>query len=159
MASLWLSLERRGFGFLSSFKYCWDSNTKHSLLWGALLEAWSTHLHPIERRVLLWSHIAVMQLQLQWVQSAVTEGNIPDSKVHGANMGPIWGRQDPGGLHVGPMNLTIWDPMVELHTGHLLQHLHKWQKLCNKTKKMKSVICNNTEMGKLYHHASCDCVA
>ena len=22
---------------------------------------------------------------------------IPDSKVHGANMGPIWGRQDPGG--------------------------------------------------------------
>ena len=24
----------------------------------------------------------------------------PDSKVHGANMGPIWGRQDPGGPHV-----------------------------------------------------------
>ena len=21
----------------------------------------------------------------------------PDSKVHGANLGPIWGRQDPGG--------------------------------------------------------------
>ena len=34
---------------------------------------------------------------------------IPDSKVHGANMGPIWGRQDPGGPHVGPMNLAIWD--------------------------------------------------
>ena len=34
---------------------------------------------------------------------------IPDSKVHGANMGPIWGRQDPGGFHVGPMNLAIWD--------------------------------------------------
>ena len=32
----------------------------------------------------------------------------PDSKVHGANMGPIWGRQDPGGPHVGPMNLAIW---------------------------------------------------
>ena len=31
-----------------------------------------------------------------------------DSKVHGANMGPIWGRQDPGGPHVGPMNLAIW---------------------------------------------------
>ena len=36
-------------------------------------------------------------------------GNIPDSKVHGANMEPIWGRQDPGGPHVGPMNLAIWD--------------------------------------------------
>ena len=23
-------------------------------------------------------------------------------------MGPIWGRQDPGGPHVGPMNLAIW---------------------------------------------------
>ena len=32
----------------------------------------------------------------------------PDSKVHRANMGPIWGRQDPGGPHVGPMNFAIW---------------------------------------------------
>ena len=30
-----------------------------------------------------------------------------DSKVHGANIGPIWGRQDPGGPHVGPMNFAI----------------------------------------------------
>ena len=34
--------------------------------------------------------------------------NVPDSKVHGANMRPIWGRQDPGGSHDGPMNLAIW---------------------------------------------------
>ena len=33
----------------------------------------------------------------------------PYSKVHGADMGPIWGRQDPGGPHVGPMNFAIWD--------------------------------------------------
>ena len=32
----------------------------------------------------------------------------PESKVYGANMGPTWGRQDPGGSHVGPMNLAIW---------------------------------------------------
>ena len=32
----------------------------------------------------------------------------PDSKVHGSNMGPIWGREDPGGPHVGPMNFAIW---------------------------------------------------
>ena len=32
----------------------------------------------------------------------------PDSKVHGTNMGPIWGRQDPGGPHVGPMKFAIW---------------------------------------------------
>ena len=27
-------------------------------------------------------------------------------------MGPIWGRQDPGGPHVGPMNFAIWDVVV-----------------------------------------------
>ena len=36
----------------------------------------------------------------------------PDSKVHGANMGSIWGRQDPGEPHVGPMNLAIWEGYV-----------------------------------------------
>ena len=30
----------------------------------------------------------------------------PNNKVHGANMGPICGRQDAGGPHVGPMNFA-----------------------------------------------------
>ena len=34
---------------------------------------------------------------------------IPRSKIHGATIGPIWGRQDPGGPHAGPMNFAIWD--------------------------------------------------
>ena len=34
---------------------------------------------------------------------------IPDSKVHGANMGPIWVLSTPDGPHVGPMNLAIRD--------------------------------------------------
>ena len=32
----------------------------------------------------------------------------PDSKVHGANMGPTRVLPAPGGSHVGPMNLVIW---------------------------------------------------
>ena len=36
----------------------------------------------------------------------------PDSKVHGVNMGPIWGRRDPGGPHVGPINFAIWASMI-----------------------------------------------
>ena len=28
-------------------------------------------------------------------------------------MGPIWGRQEPGGPHVGPMNFAIWVPVFE----------------------------------------------
>ena len=31
----------------------------------------------------------------------------PDSKVHGANMGPTWVLSAPDGPHVGPMNLAI----------------------------------------------------
>ena len=54
--------------------------------------------------------------RLAWFQSAAALNfalhckhtiNIPDSKVHGAYMGPSWGRQDPGGPHVGHMNLVI----------------------------------------------------
>ena len=30
-----------------------------------------------------------------------------DSKIRGANVGPTWGRQDPGGPHVGHNNLAI----------------------------------------------------
>ena len=36
----------------------------------------------------------------------------PDSKIHGANTGPIWGLQDPGGPHVGPMNFPIWEVTI-----------------------------------------------
>ena len=38
----------------------------------------------------------------------------PESKVHGANMEPTWGRQDPDGPHVGPMNFAIWDLLKSL---------------------------------------------
>ena len=33
--------------------------------------------------------------------------------VHGTNMGPIWGRQDPSGPHVGPTNFVIWDKVEQ----------------------------------------------
>ena len=35
--------------------------------------------------------------------------NIPDSKVHGTNMGPTWVLLAPGGPHVGPINLASRD--------------------------------------------------
>ena len=42
----------------------------------------------------------------------------PDSKVRGAKMGPIWGRQAPGGPHVGPVNLAIWEGWDLLFLGN-----------------------------------------
>ena len=38
----------------------------------------------------------------------LVEIKVPDSKVHGANMELIWGRQDPDGPHIDPMNFAIW---------------------------------------------------
>ena len=55
----------------------------------------------------MYNHEQLNELIGPWIYSYLFEG-FPDSKVHGANMGPIWGRQDPGGTHVGPMNFAIW---------------------------------------------------
>ena len=45
--------------------------------------------------------------------------NYPDNKVHGANTGPTWDRQDPAGPHVGHVNLAIrvWLLLSHLHCG------------------------------------------
>ena len=42
-----------------------------------------------------------------WYQTT-TQHNNPDSRVHGAKMGPTWGLSAPEGLHIGPMDLAIW---------------------------------------------------
>ena len=63
------------------------------------------------------SYVTVLFL---FIEDAVMELSDPDSKVHGTNMGPIWGRQDPGGLHVGPMNFA----------GDVQFWLKRWVLLC-----------------------------
>ena len=42
----------------------------------------------------------------------------PGSKVHGVIIGPIWGRQGPGGPNIGPMNFATW--------AHLQPGLNIW---------------------------------
>ena len=51
--------------------------------------------------------VRILQIFLLY-QGPMDTWTLPDNKVHGANMGPIWGRQDPGGPHVSPMNFAIW---------------------------------------------------
>ena len=43
----------------------------------------------------------------QLIYLDITGNIIPDSKVHGANMGPTWVLSAPNEPHVGPMNLAI----------------------------------------------------
>ena len=59
-----------------------------------------------------------LELKLSWNNPLASEVTRPDSKVHGANMGPIWGRHDPGGPHFVPKNFAIWDVLYR-ETGHM----------------------------------------
>ena len=73
---------------------------------------------------------------LVWTFLDITDIN-PDSKVHGANMGPTWDLSAPDGPHVGPMNLAIreeiilaifhkeiWKHWIKHHLNGLVQERH-----------------------------------
>ena len=53
-------------------------------------------------------YVIMLNLPKYYLKERVTLVMLPDSKVHGANMGPTWVLLAPGGPHVGPMNLAIW---------------------------------------------------
>ena len=55
--------------------------------------------------------------------------NTPDGKVHGANVGPTWGWQDPGGPHVGPMNFL--DAVTPVHNNNIAVTSHEWHGITN----------------------------
>ena len=53
----------------------------------------------------------------------LTLPKIPESKVHGANVGPTWALSAPDGPHVGPLNLAIRNAITTL--GNLFAQLGK----------------------------------
>ena len=58
--------------------------------------------------ILIWISLKFVSKD-NWKEVSIGLGKgFPDSKVHGADMGPTWSRQDPGGPHVGPVNFAIW---------------------------------------------------
>ena len=62
---------------------------------------WKCHPLAWSMWMYWWSDGHYMMSRLCHLQS------YPDSKVHGANMGPIWVLSAPDGPHVGTMNLAI----------------------------------------------------
>ena len=67
----------------------------------------------------------------------------PESKVHGANMGPIWGQQDPAGPHVGHINFAIWVPPIECnHMSIMASQITDNSTVC-------STICSGAHQRKL----------
>ena len=67
-----------------------------------------------------------MCLRISWLLLAYRAFNrhFPDNKVHGTNLGPIWGRHDPGGPHVGPMSLATWVWMGRISQWYIPVCLH-----------------------------------
>ena len=47
-------------------------------------------------------------------------------------MGPIWGRQDPGGPHVGPMNFAIWAVTITVRFRYLCAWLDFQDQMFNR---------------------------
>ena len=85
-----------------------------------------------------------------------------------ANMGPTWGRQDPGWPHVGPVNLTIWvsNAKGQEDTLHLQRLLSLAETLISHRKEMLSGIrirlyecCSRHEQLCNHYKSECICPA
>ena len=51
--------------------------------------------------------VAVLSIYATILRHSWMLRNYHESKVHGANTGPIWDRQDPDGPYIGPTNFVI----------------------------------------------------
>ena len=110
-----------------------------------------------------------------WIDGAACNwsrtGRRPDRKVHEANMGPIRGRQDQGGPHVGPMNVDIWgyygvSPLYCLHDSYCIKsslpwwwrilrtcNTVSWSRSCGSlTTSVEVVFYNDTQIMSLWAH-------
>ena len=58
--------------------------------------------------------------------TACSDKDVPDNKVHGANMGPTWVLSAPDGPHVGPMNLVIWGKTTRSVSNFLCDMMTPW---------------------------------
>ena len=82
--------------FIFAYDYLWSQC--RAPYWSFL------NVCPIHRREL--SHWSSLHIDNRHRIDTCTSS--PDSKVHGANMGPIWVLSAPDGPHVGLMNFAIW---------------------------------------------------
>ena len=73
---------------------------------------------------MLYMYVRVRKMMTEQGREIKVQGRRDaDSKVHGANMGPIWGREDPSGPYVGSMNFAIWGTIF--HEWHSTSHRFK----------------------------------
>ena len=68
--------------------------------------------------------MAMLFRKVRWI---FNDAN-PDSKIHGANMGPTWVLSAPDGPHVGPTNLALWEVLSAA------AHALRWYQLGSKAR-------------------------
>ena len=91
--------------YFNSYRICRNINhivrvkkkKKKTLLWLGIF-SWGNEIHAS----------VVESCHFSWYRIRAA----PDNKVHGANMGPIWGRQVPGRPYVCPVNFDIWGHVI-----------------------------------------------
>ena len=115
--------------------YFIDIGTNRRVYWISKIEKCINLICVLSQSSSLMQNVKLCQFNQSWITSTTTcqqrgpdyilliwlatfwlnDSSFPDSEVDGAYMGPTWGRQDPGGPHVGPMLLIIW--VVSTHWG------------------------------------------
>ena len=93
------------------------SNFKSYILLGGHFSTSTTHVQGywlvLEQAYIIWTPCRLKYTSKYSRLSSSHSNQLlifphPDSKVHGAIMGPVRGRQDPDEPHVGPMIIAIW---------------------------------------------------
>ena len=92
----------------ASLAFVWGIHRTIGQLRGNFFHLMTSSCNPIwSCAIVKWSILAYFRL----ISLAASVATLIASVI-GVNMGPIWGRQDPGGPHVGPRNFAIRDRPV-----------------------------------------------
>ena len=80
-------------------------------------------IHELRIKRIIYPHVTKFR---SWPgKSWITHSD--NNKVHGANVGPTWDREDPGGPHVGHMNFPIWAVFLNWSLSH--RSWYGWKKV------------------------------
>ena len=114
--------------------------------------------------------LKIFVIDTQLLVHGVSFASYPDSKVHGAIMGPTWVLSAPDGPHDGPMNIAIWVVqkygLCSILVIALLYTISCYIEMCCKGTDLKRLSLrgtrqSNTEVlqkGLYYYRVQCDAV-
>ena len=130
----------------------------HSLTFNKRFNLWARyqsmeeHVTHVTYSVIGWDLVGplIMPISIYDRMKSQSKSENPDSKVHGVNMGPTWGRQDPCRPQVGHVNLASWN----ISGVWWLQNRLKFYKLDNRAsnkRHLRSCVFHSAAFGFWQH--------